>query len=904
MANPQLKIVPRAAAMPVGLVETKLHPPRPRPNAVRRERLLDAIRRAGLCRLLLVSAPAGFGKSTLVASWAAECGAPVTWLSLDEDDAAPERFVRYLVASIRTVLPDIGDETLAALELPELPAPDSLLGSLVNELAGRDRLTVVLDDYHLVSGSAVDDIVRFLVESLPANVSVAISTRTDPGFPLSRLRVRGELVELRSADLRFTPSEAAAFLNETMQLELSGDEIGLVEDRTEGWAAGLQLAALSLRGRSDRRSFLESFSGSNRFVIDYLVDEVLAHLDDALRAFVLRVSILPRFCAPLCDAVTSSSGSTGLLERLETENLFLIALDDTRTWYRFHHLFADLVRRELEASIPKDELAALHERAARWLIAESLPGEAIEHACQAGARELAVGVLETYGRAEMAAGNLGRVARWFERVPSSWLDRDPVLLFDYATVLYGNLRIREFLPILQRFEALAAASDDPAVAEYLETLHVLRDTAAHPPSVTLERGRALYERSSDSRIRAMAGIVLGLAAIEGTSLEESNRWLEDAKRTSLADGNLLLALVASSFIGWSLYVVGEIDAAEKEWDEALALAGGSANVRNPAASIALAGRSGVALDRNRLDDARAFALEAIDAGRAGIGTGRVHALIHLVWIELGSGNPDGARARARELDEFLRNAGGDRGCAYAAVLALRVELEIARQAGAPPRDVDDLLERLVSIDDSAPTFDIPGETRQILPTTLAIALALAGRRRDSRKLLDDAIDFAREAGLARDLCEALLLRAGLALGERREDAARRDVNELLQLASSRGFVFLFSRHRAETAALLRLVDLDELVGRGFAETLRSACAIGTRAGSDNLLSEREREILAAVAGGLTNAKVAEKLFIAPQTVKKHLENIYAKLGVGSRTEAVAVARREGLLLEGEMTNGE
>jgi LuxR family transcriptional regulator, maltose regulon positive regulatory protein len=895
MGTPQLRVVEsRASATVDGLLQTKIHPPRPRQAVVRRRRLLDPFRSITNARLVLVSAPAGFGKSTFVSSLAAESGERVAWLSLDEEDAATERFVRYLIASLREVMADIGSSTLDLLNVPEPIPAEMLMTPLLNELATRGRLMVVLDDYHLVSGGPVDEIVRFTVDAAPSNVTIVISTRSDPRFSLSRLRVRGELIELRASDLRFTTEEAASFLHHTMQLDLTGSEVDLVEEKTEGWAAGLQLAALSLKGREDRTAFLKEFSGSHRFVIDYLADEILQHLDGELRSFVLRISLLSRFCAPLCDAVTRSTGASSLIDRLEGGNLFLIPLDENRTWYRFHHLFGDFLRRELESCAAPGEREALHDRAAAWLHDAGYPEEAIDHACQAGSRERAIAVLEAFARPVMATGDLMRVARWFERVPSGWLEGHAILLFDYATALYGNLRIREFLAMLPRFERIAAASKDPEVAHCLTTLHLLRDTANAPPADTLARARAFLQTVDDARIRAIVGIILGIAAMECSELEEANRWLEEAKRCSVEEGNPLLALVASSFVGWSLYVAGEIDRAEEEWDQALALAGPDGTVRNPAASVALAGRSGVALDRNRLNEARDFAREAIEAGRVGVGSGRIHALTHLVWVELGAGNADAARAAAREVEEFLRTTGGERGIDCAAVLALRVELELAR-GSSRGGTIKDILRRLEEFDDSDPAFDIPGDQKLTLPLTLGRAHLLDGNPHGAREVLDRAIGIARAGGLKRDLCEALLLRALVAAAERREELARGDFVEALELVARQGFVSLVTRYREEVAPLFRIVDVESVVGHELAGALREGCGSSRFGRTDSLLSDREVEILAAVAEGQSNAEVAERLFISPQTVKKHLENIYAKLGVGNRTEAVAEARREGLL---------
>ena len=336
--------------MSTPILATKLYVPPPQPRVVLRPRLIECLNEGMNSRLTLICAPAGFGKSTLISEWLAGCRRPAAWLSLDEGDSDPTRFLAYLVAALRTVAADIGEGVLGMLGSPQPPPTESVLTILLNEIATvPDDFVLVLDDYHAINARSVDDALAFLLEHLPPQVHLVIATREDPNLPLARLRGRGQLSELRAADLRFTSSEAAEFLNQVMGLDLSAEDIGALETRTEGWIAGLQLAALSMRGREDVPGFIRAFAGDNRYILDYLVEEVLQRQPERVRSSLLQTSIIDRLSGPLCDAVTGQEEGNARLEALERGNFFVVPLDDKRHWYRYHHLFADVLFAHLMA---------------------------------------------------------------------------------------------------------------------------------------------------------------------------------------------------------------------------------------------------------------------------------------------------------------------------------------------------------------------------------------------------------------------------------------------------------------------------------------------------------------------------------------------------------------------------
>ena len=427
------------------ILTTKLYIPPPQPRVVLRPRLIERLNEGLHRKLTLISAPAGFGKTTLLSEWvASSCSRPAAWLSLDEGDNDPTRFLAYLVAALQTIAPNIGEGVLGALQSPQPPPTESILTALLNEVTTiPDDLVLVLDDYHVIDARAVDDALDFLLEHLPPRMHLVIATREDPNLPLARLRARGQLTELRAADLRFTPSEAAEFLDQVMGLNLSAEEIAALETRTEGWIAGLQLAALSMRGREDVPGFIKTFTGSHHFVLDYLVEEVLQQQPESVQTFLLRTSILDRLCGPLCDAVLLDLSASGqeTLEYLEHANLFLVPLDNERRWYRYHHLFAELLRQRLHQSAAsstgdeRESVAELHIRASVWCEDNGLEVEAFQHAAAADDVERAARLVEGGGMPLHFRGAVAPVLSWLESLPTTELDAMPSLWVMYASAM-------------------------------------------------------------------------------------------------------------------------------------------------------------------------------------------------------------------------------------------------------------------------------------------------------------------------------------------------------------------------------------------------------------------------------------------------------------------------------------
>jgi LuxR family maltose regulon positive regulatory protein len=418
--------------MTTPVLASKLYIPQPRPRLVLRPRLIDRLEEGQQSRLTLVSAPAGFGKSTLLSEWVAGGHRPVAWLSLDEGDADPFRFLAYLVAALQTIAPGIGQGVLGALQAPQPPPVEALLTSLVNEIGAviTTDFALVLDDYHLADARPVDEALGFILKHLPAPMRLVIATREDPNLPLARLRARGQLTELRAPDLRFTLAEAADFLSQVMGLSLAADDIAALEARTEGWIAGLQLAAISMRGLNDSSEFVRSFTGSHHFVMDYLVEEVLRLQPENLQRFLLPTSILDRLCGPLCDAVLGSAAPSGqeTLEYLDQANLFIIPLDNERRWYRYHHLFAELLRQRLRQSLAASpaegerRLKEWHIRASQWHEDNGFIFEAFQHAAAGDDIDRAGRLIQGRGIPRHFRGAVAAILSWLERLPPAELE--------------------------------------------------------------------------------------------------------------------------------------------------------------------------------------------------------------------------------------------------------------------------------------------------------------------------------------------------------------------------------------------------------------------------------------------------------------------------------------------------
>ncbi len=898
--------------MPV--LGTKLHLPTPRRRLVPRTRLTDRLDAAEAPRLLLVAAPAGFGKTTLLTQWltdwqaagaAAEGeGRRVAWLALDAGDADVRRFLGLLIAAVQTVAPDVGAEALARLEAAAAPEPEAVVAGLVNDLDLLAGPTVLaLDDYHVIDDPAVHDVVRLLLEHLPPQVTLAMTTRADPPLPLPRLRARGELVEIRASDLRFTPEEAAVFLNDVMGLGLPDELVAALEARTEGWAAGLQLAALSARDRGDGEvaGFVEAFSGSHRFVLDYLVEEVLDRQPDDVRAFLLATAVLDQLRGDLCDAVTGRADAGAVLETLERENLFVIPLDDERRWYRYHHLFADVLRARLTAQSP-ETVAGLHATASRWYADQGLLADAMRHALAGGDHERAADLFE------LAAPDLRRrrdshtLRAWLLALPEDVVRRRPLLAVQMAWLRLSEGDLDGMPAWLDAGEAGLALPQPPVAA---------------PPAL----GEAARDREAElDALPAVVAMYRASAAQARDDLAATVAHARDAIALSGPDDHYPRA-AGAAFVGMAAWADGDLRAGVEAFTETAAGLGAAGMVADELGVTVMLGLLWQGLGRP--DEARRLYERAVPAADAlpGLTTaGDLHVGLADVLreqglldeaaaqLELARGLGDGASLPEHRHRWFtamagLRRAQGDLDGAVAMldraeplfrpgffpdvrpVAATRARVWVAQgrlaEAAAWARD------RGVTPDDPP---DFLAEHDQL---TLARLLVAESRAGEALPLLDRLVAAAEAAGRGGSLVEARMVRALALAAAGDRGAARADLAAALAAGVPTGFCRLFLDEGEPMAALL-----DELARGGDRHARQLLAARRTpdpptpRGPVGETLSERELEVLRLLASELSGPDIARQLYVTINTLRTHTKHIFTKLDVTTRRAAV---RRAGEL---------
>lgn len=905
------------------LIGTKLYIPRPRQGLVARPRLRDVLHTGERVRLALVSAPAGFGKTTLVSDWAqqtASSGRAVAWVSLDPSDNEAAAFWAYVVAALQRVVTGLDPGAVVRIESGPM-SPEALLTPLVNGLgAAPDEVWLVLDDYHVIVDPEVRTGVTFFLEHLPANVHVLVSTRADPDLPLPRWRVRGELVEVRAADLRFTLAETTAYLNSVAGLGLSHSDVASLEQRTEGWIAALQLAAVSMRGRADPSGFVSRFAGTDRYVVDYLVEEVLANQPEQVRDFLLHTAVVDRLTGPLCDALTGRTDGQRVLDLLDRANLFLVPLDDDRRWYRYHHLFADVLKAHLLADHP-ELVPLLHRRASRWYEEQDLTDDAVRHALDAGdfdraayLMELAVPAIRRHRRETLLLG-------WLKELPDATVRRSPVLsvFYGYLLMVSGDLDA-----VGERFddaERALAAGPDPALPwADTDDLRTLPATiAVHRAAIAQAHGDVAGTVAQATRALALAGPqdhlarggaagFLGLAAWAKGDVGTAFDTFTAAVASLHAAGNTVDELTSTVVLADLLIAAGRPAEARGLYERALELAEAHGEPVARATATLHVGLSEMDCDAGDLD----AATRHLDAAASLAERAPMTESLHRWFV-----------ARGR-----VAAAGGDRSEAVALltraaevyrpgffpdvrpIAAIRARvwitagdlLQVARWAG----------ERGVTTDDSADylrEFDHLTLVRLLVarhradpdadPGTLDEALGLL------RRLADDARAFARGGSLL----EIAVLSAVVtdARGDRAA-AVGLLAQALADAAEPESSVRLFLDEGAPMLELLRAVERHDAAGPRGTAAARARLILargGAPAGAADparqpqaateLLSERELQVLRLLDSELTGPQIARELFVSHNTLRTHTKHIFTKLDVNTRRAAVRRARERGLL---------
>jgi LuxR family maltose regulon positive regulatory protein len=873
------------------LIATKIRIPPPRAALVPRDRLSALLQRGLELPLTLVVAPAGFGKTTLVTDLLGRLPPEqLAWLSCERADNEPLRFWRYLLAACERARPGLSTAALAILQAPQ-PVLKAVVAALINALSDASTpLVLVLDDYHLIEHEAIHTTFSDLIDHQPPMLRLLLTSRSVPPLPLPRLRARGQLLEIDTEMLRFQDSEAARFLTDTMGLSLTPELLAALTERTEGWAAGLQLAALSLQGRADQSSAIAAFRGSNRMVLDYLLDEVLARLPTETQRFLHSTAILTRLSGPLCDFVLGGAGQGGaMLHNLERNNLFVVRLDDEGQWYRYHHLFAEAMQQRL-LHTDASQLPILHARAAQWWLAREAWADAYQHALASGDTAIQSEVLEAASGPLLMSGQSWLLMGWFDQLRLPVAQRQPLLNLFYAwsLLLSGQLALVE--PTLHLIEAAIEAHEGnervgwrgqvAAIRSYRQVM--LGDIdgameAAQPAIATLAQNEPL--------LRAVIAMNLGAVYALAGQLNEAIQLLSEAQAAAKAIGNPWVVLAAQEFLGQLWLEQVDMERAQAAFAHIVQAAESAPNQRL-SATIGLAA---IATERNKLTAATAYARQA-QALAQQVGLPEWQALSELQLSRLALAHADSAAARALRAEALQYE---QRCISPARPLVAAIRARIDAMLGEAP----------IPAADQTPSLDPAGfRLIQHKATYLAAAhtLLASAHYAQAAALLRAIAPIAEADGRTASLIEisAMLALAEHALGH--ADAAFIALHRAIELAAAHGYVRSFVELGPPMQHLLAqhqsALPYAAILLAAFPPSA-AAPAASTPAPSIDALNPRELEVLRLVAQGHSNTQIAEQLILAVGTVKKHLNNIFAKLDASSRTQAVARARAAGLLEE-------
>jgi LuxR family maltose regulon positive regulatory protein len=902
------------------LLTTKLYIPPTRAQLISRPRLIERLAE-GLTRpLTLISAPAGSGKTTLIGEWRtseAGHGFPLAWLSLDAEDNDPARFLTYLIAAWQTLHSTLGESALALLHSTPPAPPHSILASLINDLAGMPApFAAVLDDYHCVVAPPIHDALAFLLDHLPPQMHLIIATRADPPLPLARLRARDHLTEIRAADLRFTPDEAAAFFSRVMRLNLSAGDSAALAQHTEGWIAGLQLAALSLQGSADVSGFIAAFTGSQRYIVDYLIEEVLERQPELTQSFLLLTSILERMTGPLCDALTGRADGLPMLHRLEQANLFVTVLDHERHWYRYHPLFAEVLRSRLRQTHP-ERLAELHRRAADWHEQNGTVSEAIGHALSGQDQDHAARLIEQNAMPLLMRGEVITLLGWIKAVEALLPDR-PWLAIYQAWVLTLTGQLDRVESVLLQAERWTPSDDESGeVREMLGHIAAIRAYLASQQgdargTIDLARQALEYLPENETAVRSVVAFTLGGACWLSGDVADASRAFAEAGRLGKAAGNVHVAVPAICSRAELLIVQGQLQRAAAAYREALHIASTADGRPLPVAARAHVGLSQLLYEWGDLEAALQMTQQGIELGRLwGNVENRLAGHVTLARIKQAQGDLDSAQAALSEAEQLV---GAQRLFPLAGswVEACRARLWLAQ--GNLPAAVG-------WAQASKATFNAePSFAHEPANLAFARVLQAQGAHAEALTWLERLLHTAEATGRWGRAIEILVLQALSLQAEGDAPLALTAVQRALSLAQPEGYVRLFldegttmrllisdfrfwiEKHggaRSEKPGLL-LKYVDRLLAAfPQAESQTEAFQIATpKSQIQNLvepLSERELEVLRLVAAGKSNQEIARELVLAVGTVKKHVSNISGKLNAQNRTQCVARARELNLL---------
>jgi len=925
------------------ILSTKLYIPPIHSSLVRRSSLVKVLEngyRAGR-RVTLVSAPAGFGKTTIVREWitAAELGKTFGWLSLDDGDNDPVRFMIYLVSAIQKVNAKLGQTILASLNSSHIAPLLELVETLINEISLESKpFLIVLDDYHLIKKVEVHSLLQLLLKRQPEALHLVIITREDPPFSLPRMRVQGQLTEIRERDLRFTLSEAQAFLVQTMGLELSAQDIGKLEERTEGWAAGMQLAALALdelSNQEEQRTFIEAFAGSNRLIVDYLISEVLQRQTEKTRQFLLRTSILERFCAELCDQIVFGNDGEGssqpVLDVLEQGNMFLVPLDNQRHWYRYHHLFSEMLFHSLHRSSP-EQIPALHRKASEWFESNGFIPEAMKHALASKDWDFVKVLLNKHALPMMFQGYLGLVIEWCREIPKTHLEKFPDICIYYAWALVLTFR-NDYLDSVEEQVQIAGRAieraDLPTYAEVGQNMArvpykdwVIGHTCVIRSQILLARFNTYVDPQElialslrglellpevEYTFRSLCKINLAHAELMRNDPVGARKAFEEALPFMLSAGNFLGAVADLFYQARLNFYMGDQDRAEmlcQEWKTKFTEMSSSSGIAEiPAARGLDVVQSLILVGRGQFEEAKHLLVQTLEL----LGWGswmELHGFVELARLYHWRGNEVGAW---EILQRMSRLGPQHAACAE----ALEILFEVQKGLDDPKvRSRAEAWTKRYSPDSSYPFALGIGpyhcDTEYFCNLFWARVQIALGHFQEASSFIEPALQAARTCGLIFRVAELSLARALVQDGQGNTTETLNDLEKALEIDKTYGFTRCFD-DGPELDRLLQKAAESKLHAPYARQLLMSSQPRhGKRmiAGRPEMksdphlvdpLSEREQEVLRLLASGLPPVEVAKKLFLSPFTLKAHTQNIYTKLGVHSRIEAINKARALNLL---------
>jgi LuxR family maltose regulon positive regulatory protein len=856
-------------------------------------------------KLTLISAPAGFGKTTLLVDWIHKHKRPAAWFSVDKGDNDPLNFLTYVIIGLQSLEAGMGEAALTMLQSPQPPPIEPILINLLNDVSRISTdLALVLDDYHLVDAKPIHDLMAFLLENLPEQMHMIIATRSDPPLPLARVRSQNLLTELRAADLSFSTDETANLFNQSLNLQLSTRDIQLLETRTEGWAAGLQLAALSLHGRRDPSDFIKGFKGDNRYIADYLTEEVLSRQPEQLRNFLLQTSILGRLSGPLCDAVSDQENSRQVLNTLEKANLFVIPLDDERCWYRYHHLFADLLEQRLRTQ-QGDLVPELHRRASQWFAQNGFKNEAVDHAFFAQDYVQAVQLIEEIAEIDWDRARESRLLRWLKELPDEQIDANPKLCIFYARELFKSGYLDDAEKKLQAAEQILESTfiSDLNKEGLLGRIAVIRAyissrTGDLTRTITFSSRALKLLPQGDLNWRSVAATMLGFGYGSDKLIKSEQAFIE-AMKISKAAGNVYYHIFAGSCLGSVMAKRGKFKEAKDFSRQLLSLAIENGIEQTGIAGSLYANLGMILCEWNDLDEGIRLLNKGIELSELGrdpviVASGQLGLLRALMYrmdfagafklmenINERAGNfvlPPWITNTISALNVFFWLGSGN----------LNAALQWAQERGL---SIDDKLDGLHEVEYLA----------------LAHILISQNKLDEADGLLQRLIENAKAGDRVYMMIEMLLMRALIFKAKQDTAAALAELKLALSLAEPGGLIMILVSKGKPVAELLEEIvavqkrDHDATkagFSLSYAKKILFVFKAGTPPKIEDLLdpiSDRELEVLHLIAAGLSNREIAEKLFISLNTVKTHTKNINSKLDVNSRIKAVARAKELGLI---------